>query len=94
MSEARIDAGARPAVDRRFRLQWEEAQQAHVLLYPEGMIKLNASAGEILQRCDGQTTVADITADLERRFATGALAADVLAFVQMAAAKGWLVFAP
>ena len=36
-----------------FRLQWEPAQDAHVLLYPEGMVKLNQSAGEILLRCDG-----------------------------------------
>ena len=30
------------------RLQWEPAQEAHVLLYPEGMVKLNGSAGAIL----------------------------------------------
>ena len=39
---------------RGFRLQWEPAQKAHVLLYPEGMVKLNGSAGEILKRCDGE----------------------------------------
>jgi pyrroloquinoline quinone biosynthesis protein D len=45
-----IDGASIPAIDRKFRLQWEAAQNAHVLLYPEGMIKLNASAGEILKR--------------------------------------------
>ena len=45
MSDDAIDAAARPAIERGFRLQWEEAQNAHVLLYPEGMIKLNGSAG-------------------------------------------------
>ena len=39
----------RPGVARHFRLQWEEAQGAWVLLYPEGMVKLNQSAGEILR---------------------------------------------
>ena len=34
----------------------------------KGMIKLNGSAGEIMKRCDGATTIADITADLERAF--------------------------
>jgi pyrroloquinoline quinone biosynthesis protein D len=34
----------RPRLNRLFRLQWEEAQQAYVLLYPEGMVKLNLSA--------------------------------------------------
>ena len=61
---------SRPAITPGMRLQWEEAQQAHVLLYPEGMIKLNGSAGEIMKRCDGTRTIADITADLEHTFAT------------------------
>ncbi len=87
---APIRAESRPALDRRFRLQWEAAQSAHVLLYPEGMIKLNQSAGEILKRCDGRATVAEITADLERAFGVTGLAADVTAFLGMAAEKRWL----
>jgi pyrroloquinoline quinone biosynthesis protein D len=91
MSPVAVDASSRPAIDRRFRLQWESAQNAHVLLYPEGMIKLNGSAGEIMKRCDGRTTVADITADLEKTFATSGLGADVVAFVAMALEKHWLL---
>jgi pyrroloquinoline quinone biosynthesis protein D len=83
----------RPAIGRVFRLQWEDAQQAHVLLYPEGMVKLNASAGEILRRCDGAHTIAEIVADLERAFDRPGLAPDVEAFVSMAAAKGWIEIA-
>ena len=74
------------------RLQWEPAQEAHVLLYPEGMIKLNSSAGAILSRCDGVRTLADIVIDLERTYsysATG-LMGDVTAFVALALDKHWL----
>jgi pyrroloquinoline quinone biosynthesis protein D len=85
-----IAASARPAIGRGMRLQWEPVQNAHVLLYPEGMIKLNGSAGEIMKRCDGTRTIADITADLEHTFATSDLAKDVSAFVSMAVAKQWL----
>jgi pyrroloquinoline quinone biosynthesis protein D len=85
-----IDPASKPAIDRRFRLQWEDAQNAHVLLYPEGMIKLNTSAGEILKRCDGRTTIADITANLEQSFAMTGLGEDVRAFVAMAVEKKWL----
>jgi pyrroloquinoline quinone biosynthesis protein D len=85
-----IAVTAKPAIGKGFRLQWEPAQNAHVLLYPEGMIKLNGSAGEILLRCDGARTIADITADLERTFATSGLDADVAAFISMALAKNWL----
>ena len=28
-----------------YRFQWEAAQNAYVLLYPEGMVKLGGSAG-------------------------------------------------
>jgi pyrroloquinoline quinone biosynthesis protein D len=85
-----ITGASRPAIDRRFRLQWEAAQKAHVLLYPEGMIKLNGSAGEILKRCDGQATIADITANLEQAFATKGLSNDVIAFIAMAVEKKWV----
>ena len=90
MSQPVVDAMSRPAVARGFRLQWEAAQNAHVLLYPEGMIRLNTSAGEILKRCDGATTIVDITLDLERAFATSDLSADVIRFVTFAVEKKWL----
>jgi pyrroloquinoline quinone biosynthesis protein D len=85
-----IDLGTRLAVGRGFRLQWEQAQQAYVLLYPEGMVKLNNSAGEILKRCDGARTVGEIVSDLESAFGTPGLANDVMAFVRTALEKRWL----
>jgi pyrroloquinoline quinone biosynthesis protein D len=85
-----VSGQARPAIGRGFRLQWEPAQNAFVLLYPEGMIKLNASAGEILKRCDGAATVDEITASLEAAFSTQGLEADVRAFVGMAHEKHWV----
>jgi pyrroloquinoline quinone biosynthesis protein D len=89
-----IGAASKPAIEHRFRLQWEAAQNAHVLLYPEGMIKLNSSAGEILKRCDGHTTIADITANLEQSFATTGLSGDVIAFIVMAVEKKWVAVLP
>ena len=79
------------AIGRGFRLQWEPAQNAHVLLYPEGMIKLNGSAGEIMKRCDGVRTLTEITQDLERAFAvTTGLGDEVAAFIAMALQNKWL----
>jgi pyrroloquinoline quinone biosynthesis protein D len=85
-----IDATSKPAIGRGFRLQWEPAQNAHVLLYPEGMVKLNGSAGEILKRCDGARTLSEIVADLEAAFATQGLEKDVSAFVAFAVEHRWL----
>jgi pyrroloquinoline quinone biosynthesis protein D len=81
---------SRPAIAPGLRLQWEPAQEAHVLLYPEGMVKLNGSAGAIMSRCDGARTVADIVADLERSYGLAGLAADVRAFLTLALEKRWL----
>ncbi len=85
-----VVADARPRLNRLFRLQWEEAQQCHVLLYPEGMVKLNQSAGEILKRCDGTRDVGEIVADLERSFETTGLKDDVAAFLDIAAKQKWV----
>jgi pyrroloquinoline quinone biosynthesis protein D len=81
-----------PRLGKGFRMQWEQAQQCHVLLYPEGMVKLNQSAGEIMARCDGLKDVAAIVAELEAAFNAQGLQADVLAFVDLAATKRWLEF--
>ena len=91
MSEtAAIGLDTTPRVSKRFRLQWEEAQQAWVLLYPEGMVKLNQSAGEILRRCDGARSVTELVADLEQAFATTGLEADVIAFLELARKQQWV----
>jgi pyrroloquinoline quinone biosynthesis protein D len=90
VSETQLPDTARPAIAHGLRLQWEPAQDAHVLLYPEGMVKLNGSAGAIMSRCDGVRTVADIVADLERTYSLTGLSADVRAFVDLALTKHWL----
>jgi pyrroloquinoline quinone biosynthesis protein D len=80
----------KPRVGSGFRLQWEPVQQAWVLLFPEGMVKLNGSAGEIMKRCDGVRSVGQIVADLETSFGTQGLQADVLAFLDIARGKHWI----
>lgn len=72
------------------RLQWEPAQKAYVLLYPEGMIKLNGPAGEILSRCDGRLVCTVIT-ELSNAFPGADLADDVLEFLAEAQDKGWII---
>ena len=82
-----------PRVARGFRLQWEEAQGCHVLLYPEGMVKLNRSAGEILTRCTGTASVAEIVADLEAACGATGLQGDVERFLDMARQQRWVELA-
>lgn len=84
----------RPRICKGFRLQWEAVQSSHVLLYPEGMVKLNRSAGEILSRCNGALSVEEVIADLERSFANPGLGDDVREFLILAAQRGWVEVAP
>jgi pyrroloquinoline quinone biosynthesis protein D len=90
MNTVPVSLDAKPAVGRGFRLQWEPAQNAHVLLYPEGMVKLNGSAGEIMKRCDGTRSVSAIVEDLEHAFDTRDLTKDVTDFMSFAVARKWL----
>ena len=77
-------------IARHHRFQWEPAQQAHVLLYPEGMNKLPGSSGEIMKRVNGSSTVGEIIADLERAFPDADLRGDVIEFLEHAYGKGWI----
>jgi pyrroloquinoline quinone biosynthesis protein D len=88
-----IDLAAQPSLRTVYRLQWEQAQEAWVLLYPEGMVRLNAPAAEILKRCDGSTGVGALIADLERTFGAEDLRNDVCEFLSEAAKRGWIEFA-
>ena len=85
-----LSAQSKPRIGPGFRLQWEPAQERHVLLYPEGMVQLNGSAGEIMKRCNGESSIAEIVADLEQAFGTTGLEADVRGFVEVAAQQNWL----
>lgn len=80
----------RPSIRAGFRLQWEAVQNAYVLLYPEGMVKLNTSAAEILRRCDGVRNVDDIVADLEEAFKRSGLQDEVVRFLDLATNQGWI----
>lgn len=76
---------------RHFRFQFEEAQGGYVLLFPEGMIKLNGGAGEVMKRVDGKRTVTDIVADCKAAFPDAPdLEADVMGMLELALEKGWI----
>jgi pyrroloquinoline quinone biosynthesis protein D len=85
------DLPKHPKLNRLFRLQWEEVQQAYVLLYPEGMVKLNQSAAEILKRCDGTQTIPEIVISCEAAFSTTGLYDQIVGMLQTAFEKDWIV---
>lgn len=87
-----VDFKAVPRLAAGYRFQWEEAQQNHVLLYPEGMVQLSDTAAAVLSLCDGKRTVEAIVAELEEDYETDGLDEDVTQFLTEAEAQGWVKY--
>ena len=73
-----------------FRVQWEEVQNCYVVLYPEGMVKLSQSAGEIMKRIDGEKSVIDIIYDISNAFDGADVKEDVMKFLEVVYGNGWI----
>ena len=43
----------RPRLVTGARLRYDEVREEHLLLVPEGAVRLNPSAAEVLELCDG-----------------------------------------
>ncbi len=79
------------AIALHHRFQWEEAQDCFVILFPEGMVKLNGGAGEVLNLVDGKRTVADIVTELKAKFSdVPDLDKDIVGMLELAIEKAWL----
>ncbi|MFR9801877.1 pyrroloquinoline quinone biosynthesis peptide chaperone PqqD [Pseudonocardia sp. RS010] len=63
-----VSPTARPRLARHVRLTFDPSRERHVLLRPEAVVVLNGTGADILGLCDGRRTVAEIVADLRRRY--------------------------
>ncbi|MEN9724529.1 MAG: Coenzyme synthesis protein [Pseudomonadota bacterium] len=79
------------AIAHHHRFQWEEAQGCFVILFPEGMVKLNGGAGEVLNQVDGKRTVADVVSVLKAKFPDAPdIEHDIIGMLELALEKAWL----
>lgn len=85
-----MDTELKPQLALGYRLQWEPVQENHVLLYPEGMVKLNDSAAAILAKCTGELSIQAISEQLENEYEVEGLLADVSELVESAVERGWV----
>lgn len=80
------------SINPQYRFQWEEAQECHVLLFPEGLVKLSGSAAEIMQRCQQPTTLVALVDELQQTFpGVEGLENDVREFLNDAREQDWIV---
>ncbi len=66
-----------------------DATQTPVILIPEGVIKLKGTSLEILKHCDGAKSIADVIAELQKKYKgdTKAIAREVQSFLSKLAEK-------
>ncbi len=76
-------------IDPMYLFRWEEPQQAYVMLYPEGVIKVNETGAAILKLCDGINTVAELVSELNDIYTTD-VTDSIYKFLEVAHAKGWI----
>ena len=73
------------------RLRYDEVREEHQLLIPEGVVRLNASAAEVLELCDGERSLEDIVGALSERYQGADVREDVVELVDAMAQKGLVV---
>jgi pyrroloquinoline quinone biosynthesis protein D len=67
----------RPRLADGARLQYDDVREEHMLLVPEGAVRLNESAAEVLELCDGRRSVDEIAETLSQRYEGADVAGDV-----------------
>ena len=81
----------RPRLVTGARLRYDEVREEHLLLIPEGAVRLNPTAAEVLELCDGERSLDDIASALSERYDGADVHDDVRELVDGLAAKGLVV---
>ena len=81
----------RPRLVTGARLRYDEVREEHVLLIPEGAVRLNPSAAEVLGLCDGERSLDDIVGALSARYEGADVRDDILELVDAMAQRGLVV---
>lgn len=81
----------RPRLITGARLRYDEVREEHLLLVPEGAVRLNHTAAEVLELCDGERSIDEIAGALSARYDGADLDDDVRALVDALAGRGLVV---
>jgi pyrroloquinoline quinone biosynthesis protein D len=67
----------RPRLVTGARLRYDEVREEHLLLIPEGAVRLNPTAAEVLSLCDGERSLEEIATALSVRYSGADVTDDV-----------------
>ena len=81
----------RPRLVTGARLRYDDVREEHLLLIPEGAVRLNPTAAEVLELCDGERSLDDIVGALSAHYQGADVRDDVLDLVDAMAQRGLVV---
>ena len=81
----------RPRLVTGARLRYDEVREEHVLLVPEGVVRLNPTAAAVLELCDGERSLEEIINSLSARYDGTGLRDDVEGLVDGMTQRGLVV---
>ena len=81
----------RPRLVTGARLRYDDVREEHVLLVPEGAVRLNPTAAAVLELCDGERSVDEIVSTLSARYEGSDLRDDVEGLVEGLTQRGLVI---
>jgi pyrroloquinoline quinone biosynthesis protein D len=81
----------RPRLVDGVRLQYDDVREEHLLLVPEGAVRLNKTAADVLELCDGERSLEEIAAALSERYSGADVSDDVRELLGGMVAHGLVV---
>ena len=81
----------RPRLVTGARLRYDDVREEHLLLVPEGAVRLNPTAAQVLALCDGERSLDDIVGELSARYQGAELRDDVHELIDAMAQRGLVV---
>jgi len=81
----------RPRLADGARLQYDDVREEHLLLVPEGAVRLNETAAHVLELCDGRRSLEEIAAALSERYQGADVTDDVRELVDTMGERGLVI---
>jgi pyrroloquinoline quinone biosynthesis protein D len=81
----------RPRLVTGARLQYDDVREEHILLVPEGVVRLNPTAAAVLELCDGERSLDEIVGTLSAQYEGSGLREDVQGLVDGMTRRGLVI---
>jgi len=82
---------SRPRLADGARLTYDDVREEHLLLIPEGAVRLNETAAHVLELCDGERSLEEIAKALSARYSGVDVTDDVRDLLQGLGERGLVI---